>query len=119
QEDDEFIRCVYTRKFKIELEKFNLKKLEKGLFVTGPLALMLINFEINDFPSLALLPYAEQGRPDPRAASNAINIINSLLGMNVNTEQLITDAETIENELREVIEQQEVKESEGHKGMYV
>jgi uncharacterized protein len=119
RDEDEFVRCVFTKKSGTDLELFNLKKLEKGLFVTGPLAIMLSNFEINNFPCLALLPYAEQGRPDPRAASRAVQIISKIFNLNIDTIQLITDAEAIENELKEVIEQEEIREDEGHKGMYV
>jgi len=119
REDDDSVRCVCTSNLKLDISNFNLQRLERGLFVTGPLALMLLNFEINNYPCLALLPYAEQGRPDPRAASKAVEIISELCDLDVSTLQLITDAEAIENELREVIEQEEIRENEGHKGMYV
>ena len=119
QEDDNIVRCIHTKRYSLKSDELGVQTLEKGLFVTGPLALMLMYFEINNFPGIALLPYAEQGRPDPRAASNAIKVINKICGLEINTEQLLSDAETIEKELREVIEQQEVRDTEGNKGMYV
>ena len=107
QEEDGKVRCVYTRSYSLDTEKVGAQKLERGLFVTGPLALMLMNFEVNNFPGIAILPYAEQGRPDPRAASNAIKVIDKICSLEINTEQLLSDADTIEKELKEVIEQQE------------
>ncbi|MEM3670518.1 MAG: PAC2 family protein [Thermoprotei archaeon] len=77
-----------------------LRTLEDGLFVVGPLALFMSMFEYNDFPAIAVLPYASRDRADPRAAAKAIEFINDIYGVDVNTEELIADAESIEEELR-------------------
>ncbi len=118
QEGDDIVRCIHTKNYNLNLD-IGVQILERGLFVTGPLALMLMYFEIHNFPGIALLPYAEQGRPDPRAASNAIKVISKICNLEINTDQLLSDAETIERELKEVIEQQEVRDTEGNRGMYV
>src|SRR5205809_513747 len=44
---------------------FKAPILEPGLLVYGPLAIMLNEFEIHDFPAVAVLPYAEPGGLTP------------------------------------------------------
>ncbi|MEM2214533.1 MAG: PAC2 family protein [Candidatus Nezhaarchaeales archaeon] len=77
------------------------KVLDKGLYITGPLALMLMKFEQLDFPALAVLAYANALRPDPMAAAIAIQYYSEIYGIKVNTEQLIEDAQKIEAEIEE------------------
>ncbi|MHA1238694.1 MAG: proteasome assembly chaperone family protein [Candidatus Odinarchaeia archaeon] len=121
KKEEDKLCCVTTDKVKElhKIEEFNLISLNRGLYVTGILALLLAYFEINDFPALALLPYAERGRPDPRAAMNAITKINELYGLNIDVTQLLTDAELIEEEIREMLKQQEEKGKRELGGMYV
>lgn len=97
--------------------------LEEGLFVTGPLALLLTYYEINNYPAIALLPYAESSRSDPMAAAHAIKIINELTNLNIETIKLIQDAEVIEKNLQDIITQtkdQNIEEKEhGTKRLYI
>jgi uncharacterized protein len=120
--DTDKIRIVKTSKIG-DNEKIDLPILEDGLFVTGPLALMLTYCEIKKVPAIALLPYAESSRADPLAAANAIESINYLLKTNIDTKKLIQDAEVIEKNLQEVISQtkeQNVEEKEhGAKRLYI
>ena len=95
--------------------------LEKGLFITGPLALMLIYFEMMDFPACAILPYCEKSRPDPRAAATAIKTLNNLYSnLNIDVEKLYGDAKQIEEEIGLILKQeQEFREPKEPGGMYV
>lgn len=104
KEETDKVRVVATTKYLNDYEE-ELPILEEGLFVTGPLALMLTFYEINDFPAIALLPYAESSRPDPLAASIAVEMINSITNLDVDTTNLIKDAETIEQNLQEIVSQ--------------
>jgi uncharacterized protein len=94
---DSPFRVVYTHSYQ-RVDKTNTPLLENGLFVVGPLALFMLQFEISDFPAIAVLPYASRDRVDPRAASIAINFINQELSLNVDVDQLISDAKKIETE---------------------
>ncbi len=76
--------------------------LDSGLHAFGLLALLLARFEIRNFPALAILPYADASRPDPLAASVAIDFLNKFLGLNVDTSELIRDAERIEQEIKAI-----------------
>src|SRR5436309_12916409 len=83
------------------LDKAKLFKepiLEPGLLVYGPLAVMLSEFEIHDFPAIAVLPYAEPARADPAAAALAIRRIASTYNYNVDVNDLVKDAKFIERE---------------------
>ncbi|RLE71271.1 MAG: hypothetical protein DRJ37_05370 [Thermoprotei archaeon] len=83
------------------------KVLDRGLFVTGPLALMLMGFEALDFPALAILAYANSARPDPMAAAVAIRCFSEMYGVKVDVEELIKDAQKIEAEVEESLKKRQ------------
>jgi uncharacterized protein len=113
-------RCAYTKTYKCPARNFQLPILEEGRGIYGPLALLLGNFELRDFPAIAVLPFAERGRPDPRAASFAIKILNRFYNLTVNTDELMRDAEAIEREIRQLLERQNEQEPDrGFGGMFV
>jgi len=116
---EEKLRVVPTSQFKMN-NKLELKKLDRNLYVVGPLAILLAYYEIRDFPAIALLPYAQRGRPDPLAAATAIQVINQLYDLDISTEQLIKDAKQIEQEIAQLKEQEEkVQREPGSLAMYV
>jgi uncharacterized protein len=112
------MRCVPTRSALEETKTRKIPLLEEGLFVTGPLALMLTYFEMKSFPAVALLPYSERGRPDPRAAALAIKQLNELLNLDIDDFELINDAKRIEEEVTKVMEGQREKTGYNPQTMY-
>lgn len=106
---DDDMRCVPTRPSLEETKTRNIPLLEEALFVTGPLALMLTYFEMKSFPAIALLPYSERGRPDPRAAALAVKQINAIFSLGVDVFELINDAKRIEEEVTKIMEGQKEK----------
>ena len=120
--DGDKLRVVATSAY-LEKYKPNYPILEEGLFVTGPLALILTFFEIKNFPAIAILPYAESSRADPLAASAAIEAINEITNLNIDSSQLIQDAELIEQNLQEIVtqtkNQQEDEKEHGTKRLYI
>lgn len=120
-EDDILAKAVITRKYKNELTKPNIPDLDEGLYITGPMALILMYSEALNFASLGILPYAERSRPDPIAASHAVEIINDLLGLDCGIDELVREAETIESELQslEDLMQEDDKESSKNQGMFL
>ncbi|MGC9777997.1 MAG: proteasome assembly chaperone family protein [Candidatus Heimdallarchaeota archaeon] len=120
--EDDKIRAVATSAY-LEKNKISLPILEDGLFVTGPIAIILALYEVYDYPAIALLPYAESSRADPLAASIAIKAINKLANIDVNVNKLIQDAELIEHNIQDMITQtkeQDVDEKErGTKSLYI
>ncbi|MFX1577503.1 MAG: proteasome assembly chaperone family protein [Promethearchaeota archaeon] len=119
-EGDERYRTAFTSTYRETAQKFDLPVLEEGRGIYGPLALLLANFQIRNFPAVAILPYAERGRPDPRAASVAIEVFNQLYDLDIETEELAADAEAIEKEIKQLLERQHERENDrGAGGMFV
>ncbi|MBC7113953.1 MAG: proteasome assembly chaperone family protein [Candidatus Methanomethyliales bacterium] len=116
--ENDKIRCAVTKSFK-NLSELGAPLLEKGLFVVGPLAIMLAHFEINSFPAIALLPYANPARPDPMAAAVAIEYINKLTNLNIDASQLISDARRIEAEIQELMKQRQERVKTDHRTLYI
>ena len=92
-------RIVPTKAYPPNAKKLDIPVLEQGLYVYGPLAIMLTEFEANNFPALAILPYADSSRSDPRAASIAVRTVARLSGLNVNVSDLENYAKVIEADL--------------------
>ncbi|NHJ41044.1 MAG: proteasome assembly chaperone family protein [Asgard group archaeon] len=120
--ENDILRIIATSSF-LEGNIIDHSILEDGLFVTGPLALILTYYEVNNFPAIALLPYAESTRADPLAASKAIDVINKIAYLNIDTEKLIQDAEFIEKNLQDVLiqtKEQEIDDkSQGNRRLFI
>jgi uncharacterized protein len=101
------MRIVPTKAYLPKAKYFDSPMLEPGLFVYGPLAIMLSEFEMRNFPAMAVLPYASPNRADPRAAAIAIKKISKVYMLNVDTSELEKDAEEIENEVNKRVKQAE------------
>ena len=99
------IRVVPTGTYPLKAKKIRHPTLEPGLFVYGPLAVMLGEFEKMKFPAIALLPYASANHADPKAAANAIRSIAKAYGMKVDVKDLEYDAKDIEEEIDKRLQQ--------------
>jgi len=100
---EESLRWVATSAYPRRLEE---PVMEQGLYVIGPLALLLFYAEVYGYPAVALLPYAEASRPDPRAAAVAVRKIGELYGVGVSVEDLLEEAKKIE-EMISMMEKQQ------------
>ncbi|ABM80334.1 proteasome assembly chaperone family protein [Hyperthermus butylicus] len=103
KQGDEKFRWVATAAYSRSLDA---PKMDKGLYVIGPLALLLLYAEVYGYPAVALLPYTETARPDPRAAAAAIEVINKLYGFSIGVDELLEEARKIE-EMIVLMEQQQ------------
>ncbi len=101
---DEKLRWLATSKCEIKLDD---PMMDKGLYIVGPLALMILFSEMKGIPALVILPYAEAMRPDPLAAAVAVEKISEIIGVEVDTSKLREDARIIEEELKRMDEYQE------------
>lgn len=98
-DSDILAKAVQSSAYKKMYPNIDIESIDEGLYVTGPLALLLLFAEIYDFPAISILPYAERSRPDPIGASHAVGIINDLLRINCGVSELIAEAENIEKEI--------------------
>lgn len=99
------VRIVTTGDYPLKAKKMKHPRLETGLFVYGPLAVMLGEFEKLDFPAVAVLPYASAEHADPKAAAIAIRAVSKAYGLKVDVKDLEYDAEDIEEEIDKRMEQ--------------
>ncbi len=104
RDENVFAKAVFSQGYREAGYETNLAELDEGLYVTGPLALLLMFAEVYNFPAVAVLSYAERSRPDPIGASHSVDIINDLLKINCGVEELIKEAENIEKEISEMME---------------
>ncbi len=96
KEDETEMRCVPTTAYMQYLDKWGISLLEEGLFVAGPLALLLSEMELRDYPAIGLLSYATRGRPDPGSAANMLKKINEVYNLDANVDQLLEESKEIE-----------------------
>ena len=96
KEDDEEMRCVPTSAYEPHVKKWSIPILEEGLFVAGPLALLLAELEMKNTASIGVLAYATRGRPDPRAAATMLGKINDVYGLTADVDQLLEESKEIE-----------------------
>jgi predicted ATP-grasp superfamily ATP-dependent carboligase len=99
------VRIVPTRTYPLKSRKMKHPSLEEGLFVYGPLAVMLGEFEKRNFPAVAILPYASADHADPKAAATAIKSISKAYGLKVDVKDLEHDAKDIEEEIDKRLQQ--------------
>jgi len=99
------VRIVTTGDYTVKAKKMKHPKLEAGLFVYGPLAVMLGEFEKLNFPAVAVLPYASAEHADPKAAATAIRAVSKAYGLKVDVRDLEYDAEDIEEEIDKRMQQ--------------
>jgi predicted ATP-grasp superfamily ATP-dependent carboligase len=99
------VRIVPTRAYLSRKNSFKYPTLEPGLFVYGQLAVMLSEFEMHDFPAIAILPYASATAADPSAAAVAVRIICKAYGVKVDVSDLEDGAKEIEEELEKRMKQ--------------
>jgi uncharacterized protein len=100
---EEELRWLHTSSYERRLDA---PLMDQGLYVVGPLALLLIAAEVHSFPAAAILPYAEAARPDPRAAAVAVKTIGRLYGVEIGVEDLLEEARKIEEMIIEMEKQQ-------------
>jgi len=99
------IRVVPTANYPLNKMKMKHPTLEAGLFVYGPLAVMLGEFEKRSFPAVAVLPYASADHADPKAAATAIKAVSKAYGLRVDVKDLEYDAADIEEEIDQRLQQ--------------
>jgi predicted ATP-grasp superfamily ATP-dependent carboligase len=88
--------------------------LESGLYVFGPLATFLIEFEFYHFPAVALLPYASTEQADPSAAALVLQYIAKMYNFPIDVKELEEDAKEIE-----IAIERKMKQAKESGGIYV
>ncbi len=111
QDDTKGYRCVVANGFPMKEEKPPL--IDAGLFISGGIAMLLIELQLRKVPALTLFPFADRDHPDMKAAAKAIEIINGIFGTSIQTDKLQEEAKDLEKEVNQILKQQ-VKETANH-----
>lgn len=106
-EGDDSARVIATRAFLKKGRRLNVRLLEPGLVVYGPIATMMVNFEISNFPAAAVLCYADVMKPDFKAAGQAIRMLCNMHGLQVDVSDLDIEAWSLEEEMERRLAQVE------------
>ncbi|MFQ5977654.1 MAG: proteasome assembly chaperone family protein [Candidatus Heimdallarchaeota archaeon] len=88
-------------KLNIVFQEIRDHVLEPGLFVTGPLAVVMGHLDLLKFPGLGILAYAERERPDPIGAANAIKKVGEILDTEISVEELQKNAEEVQEQIQQ------------------
>ena len=94
--DNTTFRYVKTESYTLPAFFNKSIQLEDDRLIVGPVAQILNFMEIKNFPTFCILPYASATRIDPRAASEAINIISKIFNFNIEIDSLLKQAEKFE-----------------------
>jgi len=99
------------------------KKLAKPIregATTGVTGLLLSKGMLEGFPVLSILAEASQDYLDPHAAGNALKVLSSLLGVQINTTSLEKDAKELAETLKETMIKSKTPKKTGSSdtGMY-
>ena len=70
--------------------------------ISGLSGTLLTRSMMKGIPGSCLFAEITSPYPDPRAAADVANVLNKMLGKNINAEPLIKEAEEIENRLKEL-----------------
>ncbi|MGC8647237.1 MAG: proteasome assembly chaperone family protein [Candidatus Micrarchaeia archaeon] len=93
-----------------EVQKAGMKPIEEGV-ASGVNALLLMKAKLDSLPDINILVPVEQDIIDPKYAENAIDTLNKLLDLNIDTSELKKEAEEVEAKIQELIK----KHSESHR----
>jgi len=93
-----------------EIQKAGMKPIEEGV-ASGVNALLLMKAKLDSLPDINILVPVEQDIIDPKYAENAIDTLNKLLDLNIDTSELKKEAEEVEAKIQELIK----KHSESHR----
>lgn len=106
EKPDEIYRWIPLGKTTIKLSAPILEERH----VVGPLALTMMFAEIENIPGVAIFPYAEPYRADPKATAVAVKVISEITGIPIDVSELYKEAK--------IIEELESKEKELVKKVY-
>jgi uncharacterized protein len=84
------------------LKENDVERFEEGL-VVGSHALLLREFMRNNMNSLHLMVESHASYPDPEAASIAIELLNRILGLDVDVRKLLESGEEIKIKSRDLM----------------
>lgn len=113
KEGEEEGRIVHNSHFNNELD---IQYAQRDIRILGPLAISLYYAELYGLPALGILAYADANRPvDLIGVYNALKMLKNITGINLNLDDILSEAHAYEERLSEL--EKEFSDSES-KGIY-
>jgi uncharacterized protein len=109
EEQDAIFVLASTAELVKTAEKAGLKPIQEGV-ATGVSALLLSSAAMEKFPDVSILVPIMQNVVSPKYAEEAINSLNNLVHLNIDTSELDKEAKLLESKIREMIK----KHTESH-----
>ncbi|MEM0372779.1 MAG: proteasome assembly chaperone family protein [archaeon] len=72
---------------------------------TGVSGVLIAQCAVENFPAMSLLVESKSGEPDPRAAAELLKKLDSIIGLKVDTGDLLAEAGRIEAQMGKMLEQ--------------
>lgn len=85
----------------LKLKKVNL--INEGV-TTGVSGVLMAQCAVKDFPAMSLLIESNPGEPDPRATIELIEKLDNLIGLKIDTKDLIKEASQIEKNMGKMMQ---------------
>jgi uncharacterized protein len=99
---------IYSIVSSDELEKYfkqkNVELIREGV-TTGVSGVLTAKCAVENFPAASLLVEAKAGVPDPRAAAILVGELDRLIGLKVDTKDLLTEAKKVEEKMKKFASQ--------------
>ncbi|MEM2073009.1 MAG: proteasome assembly chaperone family protein [Nitrososphaeria archaeon] len=105
-EKPEVYAVVSKKEYAEMLSKYKIEVLQEG-FISGIYALFLKECLKAGLPAIALVAQSFLKYPDPGAAAELLNSLNSILSLNVDIKPLLENAEEIRLKARDLLRQTE------------
>ncbi|HME54815.1 MAG TPA: PAC2 family protein [Candidatus Lokiarchaeia archaeon] len=104
-DDEKGYRCIVTNGFPVKEEKPPL--IEPKLFISGGIAMLLIELQMQKVPALTLFPYADKEGFDVQAAKKAVELLNEQFELTIPTDKLGEESEKmeLEKEVNQILKQ--------------
>ncbi len=87
-----------------EAEKLGFNKLEEG-FIAGPYAVIMKESRRRNINNLAIFSESFFDLPDPEAAATALTGLSKFIGIEINVDKLLEEAELLKLQTRELMRQ--------------
>lgn len=102
-EQDEVYSIASLPELAGELEKIKSVKLIKEGATTGVTGVLLARGAVENYPVISLLAESQEGYMDPKAAAMVLEVLKTMLKIDVNTAALENEAKLIDTKVKDVM----------------
>ncbi|RLG21815.1 hypothetical protein DRN74_00090 [Candidatus Micrarchaeota archaeon] len=113
ERESEIFGIASNEEMQLFLASKNVKAIEEGV-TTGVSGMLIAECARENFPAITLLAQSEYKVPNPRASAELIKKLDELIGLEVDTSELLREAKEIEKKMKGLMSKS-VKEKKMYK----